>query len=213
MNAPVLPKSPGETLPAGLNLLPHIRGLIFDFDGTLADTMPLHWAAWQEVCVRHGIPFTRERLYALAGVPTREIIRRLNHEHGLHLDPETIAREKEAAYLARLAHVRPIEPLVRLARAQRGRRKLAVASGGSRRVITRVLEHLGWNELFDAVVTQDDVARPKPAPDIFLEAARRLGLAPAECLAFEDGDLGLEAIRAAGMAAVDVRRWPAAGSG
>lgn len=213
MNAPVLPKSPGETLPTGLNLPPHIRGLIFDFDGTLADTMPLHWAAWQEVCVRHGIPFTRERLYALAGVPTREIIRRLNHEHGLDLDPETIAREKEAAYLARLAHVRPIEPLVRLARAQRGQRRLAVASGGSRRVITRVLEHLGWNELFDAVVTQDDVARPKPAPDIFLEAARRLGLAPAECLAFEDGDLGLEAIRAAGMAAVDVRRWPAAGSG
>lgn len=213
MNAPVLPESPGETLPAGLSLPPHIRGLIFDFDGTLADTMPLHWAAWQEVCARHGIPFTRERLYALAGVPTREIIRRLNREHGLHLDPETIAREKEAAYLARLAHVRPIEPLVRLARAQRGRRKLAVASGGSRRVITRVLDHLGWRDLFDAVVTQDDVARPKPAPDIFLEAARRLGLAPAECLAFEDGDLGLEAIRAAGMAAVDVRRWLATETG
>lgn len=196
----------------GLILPPHVRGLIFDFDGTLADTMPLHWAAWQEVGARHQIPFTRERFYALAGVPSREIIRHLNREHGLSLDPETVAREKEAAYLARLAQVQPIAPLVDLARAQRGRRRLAVASGGSRRVVERVLAHLGLRELFDAVVTQDDVTRPKPAPDIFLEAARRLGLAPTECLAFEDGDPGLAAIRAAGMAAVDVRRWTAGGA-
>ncbi len=213
MNPALHPEHPAGLPPAELTLPPHIRGLIFDFDGTLADTMPLHWAAWQEVCARHGIPFTRERLYALAGVPTREIIRRINRDHRLQLDPETIAREKEAAFLTRLPLVRPIEPLVRLARVERGRRKLAVASGGSRRVIPRLLEHLGLQDLFDAVVTQDDVTRPKPAPDIFLEAARRLGLAPAECLAFEDGDLGLEAIRAAGMEAVDVRRWLAATMG
>lgn len=213
MNPALLPKTPAGLPPADWTLPPRIRGLIFDFDGTLADTMPLHWAAWQEVGARHGIPFSRERLYALAGVPTREIIRRINREHCLQLDPETIARDKEAAFLARLPQVRPIAPLVRLARAERGRRKLAVASGGSRRVIHRVLEHLGLQDLFDAVVTQDDVARPKPAPDIFLEAARRLGLTPAECLAFEDGDLGLAAIRAAGMEAVDVRRWLGAPAG
>ena len=173
---------------------------------TLADTMPLHWEAWQQIATRHGFRFFREAFYALAGIPSRDIVRHLNREQGLDLDPELLGREKEAAYLALLPQVRPLEPCASLARDQRGQRRLAVASGGFRRVIGRVLEHLGMQDWFDAVVTQDDVARPKPAPDIFLEAARRLGLAPDECLAFEDGDLGLAAICAAGMAAVDVRR-------
>ncbi len=185
---------------------PHIRGLIFDFDGTLADTMPLHWEAWQDVTARHGFRFSSEEFYALAGIPSRDIVRRINREQGLQLDPEALGREKEAAYLARLPRVRPLEPLATLARTQRGQRRLAVASGGSRRVISRVLDHLGMGDWFDAVVTQEDVLRQKPAPDIFLEAARRLNLRPAECLAFEDGELGLVAIRAAGMPAVDVRR-------
>ncbi len=211
MNAAAPPPETASPLP-GLVLPPSVRGLIFDFDGTLADTMPLHWEVWRGLAARHGFHFTRERLHQMAGIPTREILCTLAREQGRPLEIEAIAREKEAAYLARVPEVRPIEPLVRLARAQRGRRRLAVASGGSRRVISRVLEHLGLRDLFDAVVTQDDVARPKPAPDIFLEAARRLGLGPAECLAFEDGDPGLAAIRAARMAAVDVRRWTPGGA-
>jgi beta-phosphoglucomutase family hydrolase len=207
---PVPPAESSAPPAAGLDVPPHIRGLIFDFDGTLADTMPLHWQAWRQVAARNGFRFTRERLHQLAGIPSRDILRMLSREQGLRFDIEAVARPKEEAYLALLEKVGPIEPLVNLARSQRGRRRLAVASGGSRRIISRVLDHLGIRDWFDAVVTQEDVARQKPAPDIFLEAARRLGLPPAQCRAYEDADLGLAAIRAAGMEAVDVRPWLAA---
>lgn len=183
----------------------HIQGLIFDCDGTLADTMPLHWQSWEEVAARHRFHFTEPRFYALAGIPSRDIVRQLNVEQGLALDPLTVVRDKEQTYLAKLEQVGPIDLIVRLARSQEGRRPMAVASGGSRRVIERVLDHLGLRPLFQAVVTNEDVTRQKPAPDIFLEAARRLGLPPQSCRAYEDADLGLEAIRAAGMEAVDVR--------
>lgn len=183
----------------------YIRALIFDCDGTIADTMPLHWEAWREVAVRHGFKFAEPRFYALAGIPSRDIVRTLNAEQGLNLDPLAVAKDKEDAYLARLEHIGPIELVTDIARAHHGRLPMAVASGGSRRVIERVLAHLGIRSLFQAVVTNEDVTRQKPAPDIFLEAARRLGVAPHDCQAYEDAELGLAAIRAAGMEAVDVR--------
>jgi len=188
-----------------LTLPDHIRGLIFDCDGTIADTMPLHWEAWREVSARHGFAFAKHRFFALAGIPSRDIVRTLNAEHGLSLDPLTIVHDKEQTYLAKLDQIGPIELVLDIARAHYGRLPMAVASGGSRRVIERVLGHLGIRSLFQAVVTNEDVARQKPAPDIFLEAARRLGVPPANCRAFEDAELGLAAIRAAGMEAVDVR--------
>jgi len=182
-----------------------IRALIFDCDGTLADSMPLHWEAWQVILQRHGLQFSEQRFYALGGVPSRDILRELCREQGIPIDPLAIAREKEAAYLERLPRIRPIEPVIAIARAHRGQLPLAVASGGSRHIIERVLRHLGIREWFEVVVTNEDVTRQKPAPDIFLEAARRLGVPPAQCRAYEDTELGLESIRAAGMEAVDVR--------
>ncbi len=184
-----------------------LLGLIFDFDGTLADTMPLHYRAWQVLMRRHGFQFPRERFYALGGVPSREILRTLREEQGLSFDPLVLAREKEEAYLDLIGEVRLIPEVVKVAREHRGRLPLAVATGTTRRIISRVLDHLNIRDLFAAVVTSEDVARQKPAPDIFLEAARRLGVAPQFCRAYEDTDLGLEAIRAAGMEAVDVRTW------
>jgi beta-phosphoglucomutase family hydrolase len=181
------------------------QGLIFDFDGTLADTMPLHWIAWQTLIQRHGFQFTRERFYATGGIPSRDIIAMINLEQGLSLDPIAVAREKENVYLAMLDRVQPIETVVAIARGHQGVVPMAVASGGSKRVIEVVLHHLRIRDLFQAVVTSEDVSRQKPAPDIFLEAARRLGVAPHRCRAYEDTDLGLTGIRAAGMEAVDVR--------
>ena len=180
-------------------------GLIFDCDGTLADTMPLHWRVWQALARRHGFAFDEARFYSLGGVPTRDIIALLAREQGLPLDLLAIAREKESAYLCLLGEIEPIHSIVEIARAHRGRLPMAVASGGSRRVIEEVLRHLGLRDWFAAVVTNEDVAHQKPAPDIFLEAARRLGVPPECCRAYEDTDLGMQAIRAAGMDAVDVR--------
>jgi beta-phosphoglucomutase-like phosphatase (HAD superfamily) len=183
-----------------------IAGLIFDCDGTLADTMPLHWRAWQAVTARHGFVFPEERFYALGGVPTTEIFDLLIAEQGKQgFDVPALAREKEAAYTPLMVDVRRIDLVVDIALAQHGRVPMAVASGGLKHVIEQVLEQLGIRQLFAAVVTSEDVARNKPAPDIFLEAARRIGVAPARCRAYEDTDLGLQAIRAAGMEAVDVR--------
>ncbi len=182
-----------------------IRGLIFDCDGTLADTMPLHWKAWQAVTQRYRLHFPEERFYALGGVPSRDILKMLGEEQGLEIDHIAVAKEKEAAYLPMLPQVREIELVTRIARENFGMMPLAVASGGMKHVIEQVLDHIGIRQLFAAIVTSEDVQRQKPAPDIFLEAARRIGVSPHLCRAYEDTDLGLHAIRAAGMAAVDVR--------
>lgn len=184
------------------------EALIFDCDGTLADTMPLHWRAWDETVRHYDLQFTEERFYALGGVPSRNILAMLFVEQGRQgLDAHAIAKEKEERYLRLLPEVRAIEPVVELARVCRGRVPMAVATGGSRPAIPTVLRAMGILDWFGAVVTSQDVKNPKPAPDTFLEAARQLGVDPRRCRAYEDTDLGLASIRAAGMEAVDVRPW------
>jgi len=182
-----------------------IKALIFDCDGTLADTMPLHWLAWQTITSRHNVIFPEDRFYALGGVPSRHILQMLRDEHRLSIDPIAVSREKEEEYLKLMAQVGPIHEVVEIAKDHAGKLPMAVASGGTRAVIEKVLRHLNIRDLFGAVVTSEDVVHQKPAPDIFLEAARRLGVPPKSCRAYEDTDIGLTAIRTAGMDAVDVR--------
>ena len=181
------------------------KGLIFDCDGTLADTMPLHWRAWQMVTQRHGLHFPKDRFYASGGMPSRDILKSLAKEQGRSLDHIAVAHEKEEAYLPMMAQIEPIHAVVEIARANHGKIPMAVASGGSQKIIGMVLDHLKIRHLFNAVVTNEMVKNQKPAPDIFLEAARRIGVEPKFCRAYEDTELGLKAIRAAGMEAVDVR--------
>jgi beta-phosphoglucomutase family hydrolase len=183
-----------------------IKGIIFDCDGTLADTMPLHWKAWNTVTQKHNLHFPEDRFYSLGGVPSRDIIKMLSEEQGKVLDHIAVAHEKESAYLPFLPEVKPIEVVVAVAKANHGTIPMAVASGGQKRIIEQVLEHLKIRHFFDAVVTSEDVVHQKPAPDIFLEAARRIKVPPEFCRAYEDTDLGLQAIRAAGMEAIDVRQ-------
>lgn len=181
------------------------RGLIFDCDGTLADTMPLHWRAWQIITSRHRLQFAEERFYQLGGVPSRDILKMLCQEQGMPLDHLAVAREKEAEYLPLIAQVEPINTVVGIVRENHGKIPMAVASGGTHRIIELVLGHLGIRQFFSAIVTSEDVVKQKPEPDIFLEAARQIGVPPKYCRAYEDTDLGMTAIRAAGMEAVDVR--------
>ena len=168
--------------------------------------MPLHWRAWQIIAARHQFHFPEDRFYSLGGVPSRDIVKMLSQEQGLGLDHLAVAHEKEGVYAPLIAQVEPINTVVGVAREHYGRIPMAVASGGTRRIILQVLDHLGITRLFNTVVTSEDVVRQKPAPDIFLEAARRIGVDPKRCRAFEDTDLGLQAIRSAGMDAVDVRK-------
>ena len=182
------------------------QGLVFDCDGTLADTMPLHWRAWQMITTRHGLHFPEDRFYSLGGVPSRDILKMLAEEQGRSLDHIAVAHEKENAYLPLMSQVEPIHAVVEVARANFGKIPMAVASGGTQAIIVQVLEHLKIRHFFNAVVTSEMVKNQKPAPDIFLEAARRIGVDPKLCRAYEDTDLGLQAIHSAGMDAVDVRK-------
>jgi HAD superfamily hydrolase (TIGR01509 family) len=181
------------------------KALIFDCDGTLVNTMPLHWRAWRIISERHGLHFPEERFYAYGGVPTRDILKILAEEQGKAIDPLAVAYEKEEAFLDHLDAIEPIHAVVEIAREHAGKLPMAVASGGTQKVITMILDKLEIRHLFRTVVTSEHVRYQKPAPDIFLEAAARLRVEPQFCRAYEDSDLGLKAIRAAGMEAVDVR--------
>ena len=202
--SPNLPDAPrNASMP-----LPFTPGaIIFDCDGTLADTMPLHYKAWRETLDALGCPFPEAQFYAWGGVPAREIIERLNAEHGLSLPPMETAHRKEAAYFLLLPQVRPIAEVVAEAARFRGVCPLAVASGGLRFVVEATLDTLGIRDWFEVIATADDVDRGKPNPDIFLFAAQRLGVTPADCVVYEDAPAGWEAARRAGMPVVDVTRY------
>src|SRR4051812_14484436 len=190
-------------------ITPETRGLIFDCDGTIADTMPLHYEAWVAALGEHGVEFPEAMFYEMGGIPTNRIIELLNERHGHSMPVQATADHKEELYVKLIPRVRPIEPVVRLVERYAGRLPMAVATGGQRAIATKTLGALDLLKYFRAehIVTADDVKHGKPAPDIFLEAARRIGIEPAECVAFEDANLGIEAARGAGMRVVDVRDW------
>jgi HAD superfamily hydrolase (TIGR01509 family) len=181
--------------------------LIFDCDGTLIDSMPAHYVAWRATLDAVGIDFPEHRFYQLAGTPTDRIIELLANEQSIAVDVNALAIRKEQAYLDGLHRIAPIPSVVNVVREHLGRLPMAVASGGFRDVVLRQLEQIGLHQVFDAIVCAEDTPRYKPHPDVFLEAARRLGVSPSECCVYEDADLGLEAARRAGMAMVDIRTW------
>ena len=176
-------------------------GYIFDLDGTLADTMPVHFGAWEQALRNAGLQgrLDENYFYALGGVPSRKVAGLLGKHHGLKLDPARVARDKEDIYMASLQRLELIGPVVEFARAASRTRPIALASGGTRDVVTSTLSKTGLAPLFRVVVTADDVEHGKPAPDMFLLAARRMGVEPGRCLVFEDGEPGIQAAEAAGM--------------
>ncbi len=176
------------------------RALIFDCDGTLADNMPVHFLAWSRAMADYGGSYPEELFYEWGGVPTAEIVRRLNRKFGLSMDVDEVVLRKEHYYREMIPQVVPKDEVVALARAYHGKLPMAVASGGHRDLVVRTLRALGILELFDAVVAAEDYDRGKPHPDPFLAAAERMGVAPQDCLVFEDTATGAEAAKAAGMA-------------
>ena len=184
-----------------------VEALIFDCDGTLTDSMPIHYRSWRATMLKHGIDFAEDRFYALGGVPSQKIIEMLAAEKAIELNAAAVADQKEQAFLELLHELQPLAHILDVARQHRGKLKMAVASGGVRPVIMAQLEHVGCADWFDAIVTAEDTERHKPDPDVFLEAARLLQAPPAKCRVYEDSDLGIEAARRAGMQWIDVREW------
>ncbi len=178
------------------------RAFIFDCDGTLADTMPLHYQAWVKEVRSRGGDFPEDLFYSLGGMPAPGVVEFLNHRYNLSMPTEETADCKERRFEILLPQVKAIQPVVDFALARSGRYPLAVASGGYKEIVLNTLNLLGIREHFQAVVTYEDVTHPKPAPDTYLEAARQLGVEPSACLVFEDTPLGVQAATAAGMQCV-----------
>jgi beta-phosphoglucomutase family hydrolase len=183
-------------------------GYIFDLDGTLIDTMPLHFRAWDAAIRSAGLEesLSEELFYSLGGVPTLHVAELIGAHYGLKLDPLVVFHEKEKLFveLQAAAEAALIEPVVAFARRMAPTHPLAVATGGTRDIAERSLELAGLRPLFKAVVTVDDVRHGKPAPDMFLLAAERIGVDPKDCLVFEDAEPGIQGALAAGMKVVRV---------
>jgi len=187
------------TLPAG-----PFRAYLFDCDGTIVDSMPLHYLAWTAVLAKWNCEFPEHQFYAWGGAPTDAIVAELNRLHGLHMPIDDIALRKETFYLENLHRLQPIQETVEHIEHSHGKIPFAVVSGGTRESVVASLELLHLLDRFDTLVCAGDYQRGKPDPEPFLVAAARLGVAPADCLVFEDTDMGIQAATAAGMASVRI---------
>lgn len=187
------------TPPAG-----NFRAYLFDCDGTIVDSMPLHYNAWKSALAEWNCAFDEGLFYSWGGRPVREIICALNRQNALDMPVDAVAARKESLYLAQLPQLRAIPEVVEHIDAQYGRIPLAVVSGSRRESVVGSLGTLKLLDKFQTLVCAEDYKNGKPAPDGFLLAAERLGVPPNECLVFEDTDLGIEAATAAGMASVRV---------
>jgi HAD superfamily hydrolase (TIGR01509 family) len=188
-----LPLPPGE-----------FSAYLFDCDGTIADSMPLHYKAWKKALEEWNCDYPEELFYSWGGKPVRDIIAELNTMHGLSMPIEALAARKESLYLAQLPELKGIPEVIEHIDDQFGKIPFAVVSGSRRQSVVGSLSVLHLLDKFDTIVAAEDYKKGKPAPDGFLLAAERLGVAPKDCLVFEDTALGIQAATAAGMASVMV---------
>jgi beta-phosphoglucomutase family hydrolase len=178
------------------------RAYLFDCDGTIADSMPLHYIAWKKALAEWNCEYDEDLFYSWGGKPVRNIIADLNAMQGLDMPIDAVANRKEGYYHELLPQLKGIEEVLEHIEAQHGRIPFAVVSGSRRSSVEGSLKVLNLLDKFDTIVAAEDYKNGKPAPDGFLLAAQRLGVAPAECLVFEDTALGIQAATAAGMASV-----------
>ncbi|HDX8435623.1 TPA: beta-phosphoglucomutase family hydrolase [Aeromonas dhakensis] len=176
--------------------------LIFDMDGTLVDSMPRHLDAWEATSAEFGLPFDRARLNEYGGIPTRKIVAILAEQHGLDIDVEAFTRRKVALYMEHIQQVSVFPAMWELVRRCHGKVPMGIGTGSPRNQAESILKSTGLDAYIQVVVSADDVVNHKPHPDTFLQVAEQLGANPANCLVFEDTQIGLQAGRAAGMETV-----------
>lgn len=188
------------TLPEG-----DFKAYLFDCDGTIADSMPLHYVAWDRALREYGCTsFTEQLFYAWGGMPVGAVVAELNRRDGLSIPVDEFAHRKENFYYERIHEIQPVPEVLEQIRLQHGKVPLAVVSGSTRESVVKSLEALGLLHLFDTLVCAGDYQHGKPAPDPFLLAASRLGVDPKHCLVFEDADIGIQSATAAGMASIRI---------
>lgn len=190
-----------------LNINPKAKGLIFDLDGTLADTMPMHFIAWKNAASRYGIDFTPELFQELAGIPLYPTVEKLNQIFGKNIDPFEMGDLKEAEFEQNMHLTPEIKIVTDLVRANQCKIPMAIGTGGARRLVLKTLEVIGLRDYFDVIVCSEDVNNYKPHPETFLKCAEQMGIDPVDCVVFEDGQLGIEAAKNAGMMVVDVTEY------
>lgn len=195
------------SLPASPVISSDVQALIFDCDGTLADTFAAHYRTFKSALVPYGVEFTTAFYAARLGLSRRQMLAALQTETGVDFDDEDVAVRTPPIFLTHLGAVKAVPFSADLVREHHGRLKLAVASAGQRNVVTASLSAIGLLDRFDTVVTIEDTGVGKPAPDLFLKAAERLGVAPEFCHVFEDSNEGIEAAHRAGMACTDIRPY------
>ncbi|MCW0481242.1 HAD family hydrolase [Gaoshiqia sediminis] len=188
-----------------LDIDPKAKGLIFDLDGTISDTMPIHYIAWRNAAAKHGIDFTVELFGQLAGIPLYPTVEKLNELFGTSIDPQQMGDEKEMEYENNMHQAVPIRPVVEIIKKYHGKIPMAVGTGGLKRLAKKSLELIGIDKYIDIIVAYEDVKNYKPHPETFLRCAELMGVEPQFCQVFEDGVLGIEAAKKAGMMVVDVK--------
>jgi len=186
-------------LPKGL-----FKAYLFDCDGTIADSMPLHFIAWTKILSEWNCEFPEDKFYAWGGMPIVDILNTLNKEQGLNMPVPELMVRKEALYFELLHELQPIPEVLEHILESHGRIPFAVVSGSARDSVEKSLETLGILDKFDTLVCAGDYTKGKPDPEPFLLAAQRLGVAPEDCLVFEDTEMGIQSATAAGMASVKI---------
>lgn len=180
------------------------KAYLFDCDGTIADSMPLHYRAWKQALGEWNCEFDEELFYAWGGMPVAEIISTLNQRYGLSMPVETVGRRKESLYFELLPELKAVPDVLEHIEAKPNGIPFAVVSGSTRESVTASLISLNLLDRFDTIVCAGDYTKSKPDPEAFLLAATRLGAVPEDCLVFEDTEMGIQAAKSAGMAAVKV---------
>lgn len=177
---------------------------LFDCDGTIVDSMPLHYMAWKQALAEWNCAFDERLFYEWGGMPVAEIISTLNQRHALTMPVETVSRRKESLYFELLPQLKSVPEVLEHIEAEHGRIPFAVVSGSTRESVVASLVSLNLLDRFQVLVCAEDYKKSKPDPEAFLLAAARLGVAPERCLVFEDTEMGIQAARAAGMASLKV---------
>ena len=190
-----------------LSVNPKAKGLIFDLDGTLADTMPIHYIAWKNAAAKFDIDFSIELFSELAGIPLYPTVEKLNQIFDKNIDPKEMGDLKEDEFELNMHLTPEIKVVTDLVRQNHGKIPMAVGTGGSKRIALKTLEIIGLKDYFEVVVSSEDVIQYKPHPETFLKCAEQMGVVPQDCEVFEDGALGIQAAKTAGMMVVDVTQY------